>query len=60
MNFMIILRFIVHLVCWTFLMGYSAYWIIFHNQYWAIMTFFVGLLLFIITIKEFSNDRRKA
>lgn len=60
MNFMIILRFIVHLVCWTSLMGYSAYQIIFENEYWAILTFFVFLMLFIITIKEFSNERRKA
>jgi positive regulator of sigma E activity len=60
MNFMIILRFIVHLICWTTLMGYSAYQIVFENEYWAIMMFFIFLVLFILTIKEFSNDRRKA
>jgi hypothetical protein len=60
MTFMIILRFIVHLVCWTSLMGYSAYQIIFNDEYWAILMFFIFLALFILTIKEFSDGRRKA
>jgi hypothetical protein len=60
MNFMSILRLIVNLFCWTSGMVISSYYIVIEDEYWAIMTFFVFLALFILTIKEFSNDRRKA
>jgi hypothetical protein len=39
-------------------MGYSAYQIVFKDEYWAILMFFVFLALFILTIKEFSDERK--
>lgn len=57
MTFMRIFRLITQLLLWTFCMGYSAYEVIFENNYILIIMFFMFLILFVLSIKEFKEKR---